>query len=215
MSSYISPTAKVAESAIVRPNVCIEDGARVSDGVVLGDGTYIAERAEVGRCTHTEAGVIIGAGACIREGGLILAGAQVCPNPVEHPASTDARKLLERATIGQGVLLHDEVELSWDAIIPTQETIVMLGNLGFKRRVVTIYASDYGPRYSIGCQMGVSLATIKKRVGHNSATTAKSAGTYAPYLGIFGDIGNVVQKAYDRETRLVDELKDQRRTLGI
>lgn len=117
--------------------------------------------------------------------------------------------------VGPRVLLPDEVELGNDAMVPTQGTIVAIGHFGSKGRIVTIYGSDEGPRFSIGCQAGKTFREIKHNVTHNTHTTRASANSYRRFLPVFSKIGRVVQKAYDREGGLIEELRSQRDASGI
>jgi carbonic anhydrase/acetyltransferase-like protein (isoleucine patch superfamily) len=212
--SLISPNANVAESAILSDGVVISDNAVIGGDVFLGYGCKVGEMSDIADYSRLGSDVIVGPDVTIYPAALILAGTQVCPNPVRQHSS-DARKLLSFVTIGEEVLLHDEVELGLSAIVPNQRTIAMIGNLGSNNRVVTIYGSDEGPRFSIGCQIGVDYDTVCSRVAGHTETDAPSASTYDPYLGIFNAIGAVVQTAYDREANLVAELKALRAELDM
>src|SRR5690606_28859301 len=88
-----------------------------------------------------------------------------------------------------------------------------IGNFGAKNRVVTIYGSNRGPRFSVGCQIGVSYDVLRDRVANNSQTTSESAGMYNPFLPIFNQIALTVQKAFDAESSLIDELREMRKEL--
>lgn len=76
---------------------------------------------------------------------------------------------------------------------------------------MTIYGSDYEPRYSVGCQVGITIDNLKDRVRDNANTVSSSADTYAPFLGTFEEIGIILQREYDREIGLVEEIKAMRR----
>jgi len=211
---------KIARKAILRnpsslhigPESVIERKADIARNVTIGGNSRVGEWSFIGESTYVGNGVKIGPRTKIFSYGLLLDGAQICPNPV-RTHSTDARTLYDRASVGPGVLLHDEVELGYGAIIPTQRTIASLGNFGVKNRVVTIYGSDIGPRISIGCQIGVSFETIVDRISDRSDTEEASASTYEPFKDIFSSIGLVVQTAYDKETGLVEEIKAMREDL--
>lgn len=213
--AYISPHATVHPSAVINPYVSISAGTHISryvelrDLATIGGGVSIAERTGIGAHSIVEGGVQIGRSVSIANSALILAGAVICPNKVRS-VSSNGRELREEVTVGPNVLLHDEVELGSGAIIPTQKTIAMIGSFGKKRRVVTIYGSDEGPRYSIGCMMGRPFDKVKEHVMGSTNTTEASANAYLPFLDIFNEIGGTVQRAYDAETGLVEELKLQR-----
>jgi acetyltransferase-like isoleucine patch superfamily enzyme len=209
----ISKLANVDPTSLcVGERSIIEEAAFVGIDVTLGEDVIIRQGSQV--CFESFIGdrVLVGPRVRIGHRALIMDDAQICPGDVTKH-STDARKIGAFATIGPGVLLHDEVELGENAIVPTQRTIVSLGNFGAKNRVVTIYGSDTGPLYSVGCQMGIQYSALVGRVGNATVTTEESASTYSPFLHVFNEIGRVVQQAYDAEANLVAELKATRETL--
>jgi UDP-3-O-[3-hydroxymyristoyl] glucosamine N-acyltransferase len=113
----VHETAKVASTADIRT------------GVSIGEDSVVGEYATVGTHSVVLDGVTIGEGVRIGPRGLILDNAVVCRNPV-YRTSSDSRKIEDHVSVGPGVLLHDEVELGYRAIIPTQRTIMSLGNFG-------------------------------------------------------------------------------------
>jgi UDP-3-O-[3-hydroxymyristoyl] glucosamine N-acyltransferase len=211
-SAQISPEAIFVnrESLKIGVGSYIGDGAVIDENVTVGEQSSIFAEAQIGYGSRIGNDVLIGHGTRIKDRALILDGARICPNTVKS-GSRDAKTLLDGVTIGEGVLLHDEVELGVGAIIPSQRTIAFLGSFGAKNRVVTIYGSDKGPRYSVGCQIGVGLKTLRDRVAKATYSTAESAGTYEPFLGIFHKVGDTVQTAYDKEARQVEDMKNLRR----
>ncbi len=226
-NSTIHPSAHIAPTAVYNPEtVKIGEGARVHTGAFLHDNVFldrnveIGERTEIGSNCSIRRGsvighdVLMGPGVIMAPEALIMENAQICINAVvKH--SSNARQFLNGVSIGPNVLLHDEVELGFSAIVPSQRTIAHLGHLGSKNRVVTIYGSDDGPRYSIGCQIGIDFSTVKERVANGTATQIGSANTYTPFLGAFAEIGSAVQAAYEKETWLVEEIKATRAELGM
>lgn len=199
----INPTAQfgngveIARDVSIGPDVRIGKNVKVKSSALIGFGSVICDRAT------------IGPSVIIRSGCLILQDAKVCPGKVRS-SSTDGRKIMSDSTIGEGVKLHDEVELDENAIVPNQNTITHLGYFGSKNRVVTIYGSDEGPRYSIGCQIGRTFNQIRANIDDNTHTTRSSADTYVPYLDVFNSIGAQVQNAYDDSRSQIDELMAMR-----
>jgi len=210
----------VGRSCAIGAGVTFGDFVTVQDAVTIGANSSIGHRvtfrsgAQVESGAHIESGVVIGPRARIGKDALILNGAQVSPHDVTS-MSSNARQLEHAVTIGKGVLLDDEVELGAYAVVPTQRTIAAIGKFGDKNRVVTIYGSSDGPRYSIGCQMGMPFGIISQRVKDSENTNDGSAMTYRPFLDIFSQVGLVVQKAYDNEANYVAELMEMRRVLGM
>lgn len=205
-SAYVDVTARLS------PDVVVGEQASIRQGVTLGYGTHVGARTCIGRDSSIGAGVEIGPDVRIGESVLVMEGALICPNEVESN-STDARTLQDKVVIGRGVLLHDEVELGNGAIVPNQRTIACLGHLGGKGRMLTVYGSDTGPRYSVGCRLGINYDALVQSVEENISTTPESAQTYVPYLGILDQIGTVVQAAYNSSGAAVAELKSLRAAL--
>ncbi len=199
----IADTAEVGSHCIIGRGVDVAHGVQVGDDVLIGPDTHIGPRSIIGDKVR------IGPDVGIEADVFIMHEAQVCPNPV-YSKSTNARTIQAGSTIGPRVLLHDEVELGPQAIIPSQRTIASIGNLGSKNRVVTIYGAMDGPLYSVGCQIGITFAVLRERVFDSTATSPESAATYAPYLGVFSDVGRVVQDAYDSEESLIEEILGMR-----
>jgi carbonic anhydrase/acetyltransferase-like protein (isoleucine patch superfamily) len=211
---YVHPEAQVDSSAALHPGVQVHRNSRIFSGAVLLDDVFIDANSVVANYARLERRVHVGPDVHIGEMALILADAVICPNPVQS-ASSDGRKLESEVSVGRGVHLHDEVELGQFAIVPTQDTIAHIGAFGRKGRVITVYGSDDGPLYSLGCNIGLSFHGIKANILHNYVepghhTTVASAGSYVPWLPVFNLMGATVQKAYDREAGIVDELKDMR-----
>lgn len=212
--SYISPEAKIGSGVLIKKGATIDHGTRIGNYVKIGAFATIGVDSSIGHGSIIERGVLIGSKVAIGELALLMENAQVCPNSV-HTNSSDARTLQRHVSVGPNVLLHDEVELGPYAIIPSQRTIAHIGSLGSKNRVVTIYGSDEGPRYSIGCQIGESLDVIKDHINKHLHTSDDSAATYRPFIGIFDEIGTAVQTAYDKAAPLVAEIKDMRLEAGM
>lgn len=201
----------IAESAYIGEEFAHGRGIYIGERADIGDFGYLGTNSTVGDGTRIEAdfwigpNVTIGPNVIIGAKALILNGAKICPNPVKS-VSSDGRELGSWITVGKKVLLHDEVELGDCAMVPTQRTIATIGNLGAKNRVVTIYGSQDGPLFCVGCCIGFSYDEIVKDINKD---TSKSAATYRPYLDVFNQIGKIVQTAFDKEAKLVDELLTQ------
>lgn len=222
----LEETARVGHASVIDADVELEHfvrigrytqihtGAKIREGVLVGDESRVGSYSTITGPSYIGNNVTVGPEVTIDSGAVIFNGAQVCPNKVKS-VSSDGRSLAGSVTVGPHVLLHDEVELGFRAIVPTQRTIASLGNLGSKNRVITIYGSDAGPRYSIGCQIGEPFSSIKSNVEKAKHTSPGSAGTYAPYLSVMNEIGTIVQNAYDAESKLVSELLAERDLLGL
>lgn len=206
----IHPSAEIAEHVRFGEFVEVQNGALIEEGVRLGGEVSVGAGSTIGCGGFLDANVVVGPNVTIRHNSLIMAGAKVCPDKVKSKSS-NARELGGDVIVGPGVKLHNEVELGYGAIVPTQRTIAHIGSFGDKNRIVTIYGSDDGPLFSVGCQMGIDYDTFKDRVGSHEDTEADSANTYDPYLDIFNKIGHVVQTAYDGETALIEDLKAMHR----
>lgn len=198
----------------IENGVIVQPGANICDSATIKSGSHIGRGTQIGEQTYIDGGVTIGPRVIISRFVLVMERARICPNNVLS-VSSDGRSIGANSSIGPGVLLHDEVEIGAYAIIPTQRTIAHLGNLGSKNRVVTVYGSDYGPRYSIGCQIGIDFDDFICRVAKSTSTVTESSSTYVPYLNVFNDLGSVVQTAYEQESGLVDEIREMRDELQL
>ncbi len=209
-----SSTASIHETAHIGVGTQVYEGAIVCADVTIGASCYIGGSSTICGGSWIGNSVHVGPNVLIGDYALIQGFARICPDRVSS-GSSDARRLLAGATIGEGVLLHNEVELGLHATIPSQRTIASLGNFGTKNRVVTIYGSNEGPRFSIGCQVGVTWETIRSNIRLSEHTQPESAATYEPFLPVFKQVAAVVQKAYDRESNHVAELQAMRQALGM
>ena len=211
----IHPTAEVIDPELIGDGSVIKRGAELDAGVSIGVNTIVGREVCIGTGSDVGSDVVIGPRVRIGRKTLIMDSVIICPNNVKS-VSSDGRKIGNRNSIGFGVLLHDEVELADEAIVPTQRTIVSIGNLGVKNRVVTIYGSGHGvPLYSIGCQVGVRFERIEANIARQANTTLESASTYTPFLPTFLEIGAVVQRAYEQESNAIEELLAARREYGL
>ncbi|HSW80565.1 MAG TPA: hypothetical protein VLG47_07350 [Candidatus Saccharimonadales bacterium] len=214
--SFIGERTKLLAGAQVLARTHIHEDVQIGEDDDIGADTTIHKG------SYFESDVTVGPEVSIGAGALILAGAVVCPNFINANVNKDnekmsknAREIEECVTIGPNVVLPDQVEIGFGAIIPTQRTIAYIGSFGDKNRFVTIYGSDTGPCYSVGCQIGIDFTTFCTRVANKDDTTNESAATYVPYLDVFNLAGLAVQNAYDAERRFIDELKDQRVSLSM
>jgi NDP-sugar pyrophosphorylase family protein len=196
------------------PGASLAHGVYIGKRVTLGAGTVVEQDVHIDNDTYTQSGVYIGQGVEIYGNALILRGAMICQNNV-YTHSSNARQIYAGAIIGPNVQLHDEVELGEDAIIPTQQTIAHFGFLGDKYRVITMYGSDEGPRYSIGCRIGFLYPDIKDHIVNALGTDSKSAAQYVPFLGSLESIGIALQHAYMAESPRIDELKAMHKELVL
>jgi UDP-3-O-[3-hydroxymyristoyl] glucosamine N-acyltransferase len=216
--------AAVDRYARIGKNTIVEDAVRIGEACVIGAGTKIGWEARIGRHVKIADEVVIGRqsyigdnskigkGVPVGNAALILPFAEIAPDFI-HSQSSNAREIGHYFTLGEGVVLHGEVEIGNNAIVPTQRTIAFLGAFGSKNRTVTIYGSDQGPLFSIGCQVGKTLPSIKENVVQHANTTSESASTYEPFLPVFDQIGTIVQAAYEKEGAYVAELKAMRQEL--
>lgn len=214
-SARFDESVKIRDHVLIEPDVYLDSGVNLEEGVSIGASTVVGSNTSIYRYSAIGRGVVIGPDVYIDSEVLIMDDAQICPNPINLTHSSDARRLMDGVSIGPGVLLHDEVELGYHAIVPTQRTIAHLGHLGAKNRVVTIYGDDEGPLISVGCQIGVTLRTLEQRVATAAATLTDSANTYKPFLTAFSEIGQAVQQAYEKEAPLVQEIKAVRAELNL
>lgn len=200
--------------AVVGANSSVPDFECVGPGVLIMDNVRIGHETIIGKGAVIMSDVVIGPRVRIGTEALLLSGALICPDDVDD-RSSNAREIGDFVTIGSGVVLDNAVELGMGAIIPAQDTIITMGKFGDKRRTVTLYGTDSGPRISVGCNVGVRLEEIRKNVQAHSFTTTASANAYAPYLEIFRTIGKTVQTAYLDHNKTVKELKKLRREIGM
>ncbi len=210
----VHPESNVHPTASIHDTATIMKGASVGPNSSVGAMSVVNSAAELSWDVHVLERVTVGAGVVVGHATLFMHGAKICPDYVNRHSS-DARKVSPMSTIGLGVDLHNEVELGPGAIVPSQRTIMHIGHFGSKNRVVTIYGSELGPRFSIGCQVGVDLDTIRDRVANNSVSSPSSAGTYTPYLPMFDAVGRQVQDAYNQERDTIEYLMEYRQKLGL
>ena len=123
---------------------------------------------------------------------------------------THLRTIKDNVTIGPGIVLPSEVQLGSYAIIPTLDSIAQIGRFGESRRMVTVYGSEDGPLYGVGCQFGIDGQEFRGRILDNRGTSEESAADYGNHFGEIESLGTKVQQAYEREGNLVNELLDQR-----
>lgn len=180
----------------------------------IDESAIISPRASVHEPGVIEAGVVVGPNVYIDGGVLLMQGAVVCPNDVRS-VSSNGRQLEGNVTVGPGVLLHDEVELGYGTIVPTQDCIAHIGSFGAKNRVITIHGSDIGPLYSLGCHVAVEYDKLKHEIRRAHHSSNDSAASYKRFVEVFGYIGDTVQRAYLKEEGLVREIKDRRKSLGL
>lgn len=199
---------------------CVDTRTSLDTSITIGDDVMVGQGVKIGAHSDIQDGsvlcdeVTVGPHVTIFPSVLIMAGASICPDEVTQH-STNARELYNGVSIGPGVFLHNEVALDSGAIVPTQRTIIHIGNLGSKNRVITIYGAEEGPLFSVGCQIGVPHGVLKSNVATSAHTSHESAQTYAPYLNTFQELGSVVQRAYDGEKALIDEIIAMRQELGL
>lgn len=193
---------------------------RIAGDAVIGNGSLVLANVKIGYGTIIDSkalilpNVTIGPRVRIGRAALLMTGARVCPDDVADKSS-NARELGHGVTIGENVVLDNAVEIGDGAIIPAQNTIATIGKFGDKQRTVTIYGSDDGPRFSIGCNIGVDLGLIKEHVAGATYTSVSSASAYDPYIGVFESIGKVVQEAYRDNHTLIDEIRQFRLDVGL
>lgn len=180
----------------------------------IDETAQISPRASIAAPGVIEACVMVGPGVHIAPGVLLMEDSVICPNDVQS-VSSNGRIIEGNVSVGPDVLLHDEIELGYGAIIPTQDSIAHIGSFGDKNRVITVYGSDLGPRYSLGCHVGVGFGRLKEQIRRAYHTSNDSAASYKPYLGVFDHMGSIVQRAYEVDRNLVTEIEEQRDAYGL
>jgi carbonic anhydrase/acetyltransferase-like protein (isoleucine patch superfamily) len=161
--------------------------ARVGYGVNLYRGVYVDDLATV------EDKVEIGSDSTILRGSLI--GRMTILRP--------------RVLIGRSVHIPAEAQIGADMIIPSSQTIMVLGRLGMSRRMMTVHGAQGGPRFSAGCQYSDTWLVIEDRIKHAIGTTSESAAHYQHYLGVLKCIGDEVQDYWNSQTELIGQLVEE------
>lgn len=161
----------------------LDDYAVIEDASYLGEQVELEDNVRVGHHTTLFNGVRVGA------------------------EST----LLDRVIIGPGVKLSRETQLGNGTIVPSAKTIMSLGRLGTSERNITIHGSDDGPCYStgLGCQYSVRWERFHDRIMRAEHTSKDSADHYREYLDILQSIGDIVQRHYQAESGLIQDLRGQ------
>lgn len=161
--------------------------ARVGYGVNLYRGVYVDDLATI------EDKVEIGSDSTILRGSVI--GRMTVLRP--------------RVVIGRNVHIPAEAQIGADMIIPSSQTIMVLGRLGMSRRMMTVHGAQGGPRFSAGCQYSDTWPVIEDRIKHAIGTTLESAAHYQHYLGVLKCIGDEVQDYWNSQTELIGQLVEE------
>jgi sugar O-acyltransferase (sialic acid O-acetyltransferase NeuD family) len=78
--AWISPSALVAEGAMVGAFAAIQVEAKVADHVIVNTGAIVEHEVEIGPFAHIAPGAKLGGGAKVGEGTLVGIGACILPN---------------------------------------------------------------------------------------------------------------------------------------
>lgn len=178
----------------------------INSEVHLGDGVTVAEDVRVGEGTWLGRGVTIGAHTDIGYSNYFADGSSLPEGPAfkSHPYM---RTTFNDVIIGPNVQLPAEVQLGYLAIIPTSKSVGQIGRFGYHKRMVTAYGSSYGPLFGVGCQYGIRENEFRARISDATGTEPESASDYHRNFSKIQRLGQAVQKAYDKETALIEELR--------
>ena len=179
------------------------------DGVMYGRNVRIGASAEIGVNTTIRSEARIGQGASIGGFGFIGRGVTI-PGLVRR-RHTYHDEIRDNAVIGHGVTLPAEYQLGNDAVIPNSNCITSVGRLGSTQRMVTVYGSDEGPLYGVGCQFGIAEDVFHARVTSSTETHSDSAADYARYWSVLTAAGLMVQRAYELAHTQVEDLRAEAR----
>ena len=150
-------------------------------GVYLGDKVTVEDRADIGAQSTVLSGAHIGRLAILRSGVLV----------------------------GHAVNIPAEAQIGGHMIIPSTQTIMVLGRLGTSARMMTVHGAEGGPRFSAGCQYSDTWDVMEARIKGAIQTTQASAAHYQHYLGVIKDIGAEVQDYWNSQTDLIERLVEE------
>jgi hypothetical protein len=156
-------------------------GVTLYRGVYLGDKVTVEDRADIGAQSTVLSGARIGRLAILRAGVLV----------------------------GHNVTIPAEAQIGAQMIIPSTQTIMVLGRLGSSARMMTVHGAEGGPRFSAGCQYSDTWDVMEARIKGAIQTTQASAAHYQQYLGVIKDIGAEVQDYWNAQTTLIERLVEE------
>lgn len=178
--------ASIAGECRISDNVSIDSGAKVGSKVLLGSGVSIGEFAQ------------------IHDAVVVLNHSNIQPYAY----------LGYQVAVGPNVTIPAESQVGASMIIPNTQSIITLSRFGESNRTVTIHGSEYGPRYSIGCQDSICWETIRDRITDATETSETSADHYRKYQDIFQGIGDLVQHFYEASNEELDQIRQLRPILS-
>ncbi|CAN5462427.1 hypothetical protein BH10PAT3_BH10PAT3_6210 [soil metagenome] len=191
---------KVGGGTVIHAGTTLEAGVKLGDEVTIGRSSYLS------RCVR------IGSVAFIGERNF-FAPRSGLRHDYSYRSHVYMRQTRDDVTVGPGVILPSEAQIGSSAIIPTRGCIQQIGRFGTSQRMVTIYGGMEGPLYSVGCQFGIDGATFIDRVTNVTDTKPESAQDYAKHMSAIQALGVQVQRVYEREDNLVEELAQQQMEL--
>ncbi len=228
----ISPSAQVAETAVLEANVTVEAGAVIGPGAEIGADTYVGPNAVIGAncrigrkcsiganttCQHAVIGngVIIHPGVCIGQDGFGFAmgmsghlkvpqiGRVIIQDDVEIGANTTIDRGANRDTmIGEGTKIDNQVQIAHNVVIGRH--CILVSQVGIAG------SATLGDYVAIGGQSGVNGHV---KVGSGTQVAAVSS-VYEdlPGGGKYGGVPAKPLKDWFREVTAVSRLASTRRT---
>lgn len=181
---------------------------------MIGSDVYIGNSVSIGNNVHIEDGVTLLRNVRLSKNLTVFSevfmfeGAKVA-SPRRAIPHTFGRHIYEATIIGPGVRVPGEVQVGPSAVIPTSKAIAEIGPFGSSQRMVTVHGSDSGPKYNVGCQKGIDIDTFEDRILNAEETSPESAADYGRNLMRIVHLAEATQKAYERESMLVSELRDR------
>lgn len=187
ISSFVSPLAKIAKSAVIEGNVYIDDNVTIMEGVVLKGSCYLGKNVYVGNNSLLRNGV------CIEEGAVVGSFMEM-KNTLMLEKSTTHTGLIEDSIIGKSAKIASGIltanvrldrkniisEVKGEKIDTGLTALGMIVGEGavFGARITTM------PGVSIGIDTKIGPSTtIMKNIGN--------AGTfYTKFAGVFEEKSN-------------------------
>jgi carbonic anhydrase/acetyltransferase-like protein (isoleucine patch superfamily) len=208
----IDETAKFSDDVLLHKVGAIGARSHIHPAVILEDEVVIEDDVTIQTSTYLGRSVHIGWGAGIGPLNFFAEGSSLPHGPNDSPHQY-LRQTKERVLVGPRVKLPSEAQIGRNAIIPTSATVAQIGRFGTSKRMVTVYGSDSGPLFGVGCQFGIDIDVLKKRVASSTDTSTNSAADYKKHMPEIETLGIEVQAAYDRESNLIAELIGQRQEI--
>ncbi len=213
------PTTIIDPSFHVAPGVILGNVSHIGEGVRVEAATVIGDNVTIGDIVSIESGVVVcnevtlTSRLAIYPG--VMLGSQVQVEPLERETHSFARTIKNNVVVGSGVVLPSEVQLGAAAVIPVTEAIGEVGTYGEHHRMVTAYGTMAGePRYSAGCQYGITEEAFRNRIANSVQTEPSSAQDYANHFDEIVALGAQVQTAFDDNMAAAKDLVVWQRELS-